>query len=265
MACCPAGKSLAGAYSWFQPKELGVEMFGANRSRNESDDIVALSGIAQKISSAASLTDVFRDAIEFVNATLPGNSCMIYVREADDFVLRASTETEPEVLHERKFNIGQGAAGWLAEQVAPILIPVSAPADPRFKFIGSMTDGDCEAVVIVPMTTGGRLVGAILAKDSTEHWYGQREVGLLSTLGFLIGTELERMRLEHENAQIEQKLRDRAVIERAKKLLQDELHISEEDAYLALQRESKRRRKPMSELAEAIILSKDLRSTLRSH
>jgi len=238
-------------------------MRSINRSRNDSDDFVALSGIAQKISTAASLTDVLKEAIEFVNATLPGTCCLIYVREASDFALRACTEPEPEILHEQNFKIGQDAANWLAEQVAPILIPFSAHKDPRFKFIRRLTDGDCEAVAIIPMVIGGGLVGAILAKDSAEHWYGQREVGLLSTLGFLIGTEIERTRLERENAEIEQKLKERNIVERAKKLLQDDLNISEEDAYLALQRESKRRRKPMNELAEAIVLSKALRSKLR--
>jgi uroporphyrinogen-III synthase len=66
--------------------------------------------------------------------------------------------------------------------------------------------------------------------------------------------------LERDNSRIEKKLRDRDVFERAKKILQDELQISEEDAYLTLQRESKRRRKPMNELAEAIALTDSLKS-----
>jgi uroporphyrinogen-III synthase len=41
--------------------------------------------------------------------------------------------------------------------------------------------------------------------------------------------------------------------------LQRELKISEEDAYLTLQRESRQRRKSMKEVAEALILSEELK------
>ncbi|MGB9489528.1 MAG: ANTAR domain-containing protein [Terriglobales bacterium] len=42
-------------------------------------------------------------------------------------------------------------------------------------------------------------------------------------------------------------------------MLQRELGMSEERAYLALQRQSRQRRKPMKEIAEAIILSGDVK------
>ena len=48
-------------------------------------------------------------------------------------------------------------------------------------------------------------------------------------------------------------------MERAKGILQRELGISEEDAYLTLQRQSRQRRKPMKEVAEAIVLSEEVR------
>lgn len=49
------------------------------------------------------------------------------------------------------------------------------------------------------------------------------------------------------------------MVERAKGLLQRELGLTEEQAYLALQRQSRQKRKPMKEIAEAIILSEELK------
>jgi hypothetical protein len=43
--------------------------------------------------------------------------------------------------------------------------------------------------------------------------------------------------------------------QRAKGILQRDLTISEPEAYLMLQRQSQQRRKPMKEIAEAIVLS----------
>jgi AmiR/NasT family two-component response regulator len=47
-------------------------------------------------------------------------------------------------------------------------------------------------------------------------------------------------------------------VERAKGILQHRHNLTEEEAYLRLRNESRRLRRPMRELAEAIILSEDL-------
>ncbi len=79
------------------------------------------------------------------------------------------------------------------------------------------------------------------------------------TLGFLAGATVERARLESENAHLLDRLETRKVVERAKGILQRDMQLSEEDAYLTLQRESRQRRKSMREVAEAIVLSEDLK------
>ena len=43
--------------------------------------------------------------------------------------------------------------------------------------------------------------------------------------------------------------------------MQRELRISEEDAYLTLQRESRQRRKSMREVAEAILLNDEIKNS----
>jgi uroporphyrinogen-III synthase len=53
------------------------------------------------------------------------------------------------------------------------------------------------------------------------------------------------------------------VVERAKGILQRELGLSEEQAYLALQKQSRQKRKAMREIAEAIILSEEVRENTR--
>ena len=51
----------------------------------------------------------------------------------------------------------------------------------------------------------------------------------------------------------------RKLIERAKGILQRDLGFTEEQSYLKLQQESRRRRMPMKQVAEAVVLSDDLR------
>jgi len=64
--------------------------------------------------------------------------------------------------------------------------------------------------------------------------------------------------LAEENARLTEELETRKVVERAKGILQQRFNLSEEDAYLRLRNQSRRLRRPMKELAEAIILAEDL-------
>ena len=82
---------------------------------------------------------------------------------------------------------------------------------------------------------------------------------MISTVGFLVGAELELARLEEANLTLSEQLQTRKLVERAKGILQRDLGLNEEQAYLALQRQSRQKRKAMKEIAEAIILGDEVR------
>ena len=66
-------------------------------------------------------------------------------------------------------------------------------------------------------------------------------------------------RLEDANSNLSEQLQTRKVVERAKGILQRDLALTEEQAYLTLQRQSRQKRKAMKEIAEAIVLSDEVR------
>jgi AmiR/NasT family two-component response regulator len=68
----------------------------------------------------------------------------------------------------------------------------------------------------------------------------------------------ENARLLEETQDMRRQLETRKLVERAKGILQHRQDLTEEEAYLRLRNESRRLRRPMRELAEAIILADDL-------
>ena len=58
--------------------------------------------------------------------------------------------------------------------------------------------------------------------------------------------------------EMKRRLEDRTLVERAKGILQQRYRLSEQDAYLRLRNESRRLRRPMRELAEAVLLAEGL-------
>ncbi len=106
-------------------------------------------------------------------------------------------------------------------------------------------------------------MGVINLQNREPHEYSEREIMLVSTIGFLVGAEIEMARLESENVHLSEKLETRKLVERAKGILQRELKLTEEEAYLTIQRQSRQRRKSMKEVSEAIVLSEDVRRGLQ--
>ena len=88
---------------------------------------------------------------------------------------------------------------------------------------------------------------------------------MISTAGFLVGAEIEMARLETENTNLSQQLETRKIVERAKGILQRDLGIDEEQAYLALQRQSRQTRKSMRQVAEAVVVTDELRRNSRTN
>ncbi len=109
----------------------------------------------------------------------------------------------------------------------------------------------------------GRVVGTINLQHRLPHAYKPREIRLISAIGFLVGAEIELARMEDVNSSLTDQLQTRKVVERAKGILQRDLGLSEEQAYLALQQQSRQKRKAMKEIAEAIILSTEVKENSR--
>jgi len=220
---------------------------------------VVLEGSAE-LPVAAPLEQVLAEVVEFTTSVLKCDSCFVYVLEDNELVLRASKNPHPEAVDRLKLKMGQGITGWVAEHGRPVAVSQNASQDPRFQLFNDLPEDRFEAFLSVPLLSRGRLVGVINLQHREPHRYSDRQIRLIAAMGLLVGAEIELAHLEKENSQLSARLETRKVVERAKGIMQRDLKISEQEAYLTLQRESRERRKSMRELAEAILLNDDIRN-----
>jgi uroporphyrinogen-III synthase len=217
--------------------------------------------IGSRIAAADSFHVVLNRIVDFVTSVIPCDSCFIYVLDEDKLVLRASKNPHEDLVDHLGVQFGQGITGWVAEHRVPVAIAADASNDSRFKAFKSLPEDHFEAMLCTPILCASRVVGVINLQHRLSYHHSTSEVRLLSMLGFLVGAEIERARLETENVQLAGRLETRKAVDRAKGILQRDLSLSEDDAYRAMQTESRQRRKSMREISEAIILSEDLRKT----
>lgn len=217
--------------------------------------------IGSRMAAADPFHAVLQRIIDFVSSVILCDSCFIYVLENDELVLRASKNPHANLVDHLGMKMGQGITGWVAQHRAPVSIASGALRDARFKMFKDLPEDLFEAFLSIPIQVAGKVVGVINLQHRKPYQHSKEEVRLLSMIGFLVGAEIERVRLETENLQLSDKLELRKIIDRAKGILQRDLGLDEDAAYHMLQKESRQRRKSMREIAEAILLSDDLRKS----
>jgi uroporphyrinogen-III synthase len=217
--------------------------------------------ISSRIAAADSLHLVLDRIVNFISSVIPCDSCFIYVLEGDNLVMRASKNPHADLVDQIGVQIGQGVTGWVAKHRQAVALASGASNDPRFKAFKNLPEDHFEAMLCTPIMCAGRVVGVINLQHRLSYRHTTHEVRLLSTLGHLVGAEIERARLETENSQLANRLETRKAVDRAKSILQRDLSLSEDDAYQMMHRESRQRRKSMREIADAILLSEELRRT----
>jgi uroporphyrinogen-III synthase len=230
---------------------------------DESFDVSFLNHTAAQLSAATPVHEVLGQVVKFVTTVVPCDSCMVYVLEGEELVLRASKNPRSEAVDRLKMRVGQGITGWVAQHLEPVALGECAYSDARFKLFNELPEDRFEAFLSVPIVSGGHVVGVINVQNRARHQFKEREIKLIATIGFLVGAEIERVRLESENSMLLDRLATRTYVDRAKGILQRELKVSEDDAYRMMQRESQDRCKSMKEIAEAVMLSDDLRRRFR--
>jgi len=195
------------------------------------------------------------------------DACLVYLieHETGEIVLRASQVPHAEDLGTLRMKMGEGVTGWVAEHKSVVALASNAASDERFKYFQALIEDTYEAFLSVPLVTGGDVVGVINVHHREEHGHTPDEIALLTFVGEQMGVAVSRSLLADQNARLLEEAREakrqleiRKVVERAKGILQHRHNLTEEEAYLRLRNESRRLRRPMKDLAEAIILAEDL-------
>src|SRR5579863_464356 len=225
--------------------------------------------ISKIVSSGSTLDQMLQELVGLTVTVTQCDACLLYLAEADgDEVLRASQLPHTEEIGHIRIKAGEGVTGWVAEHKSVVALDADAYTDKRFKKLPGLVEDTYEAFLSVPLISRGKVIGVINVHHKQPRQHPQEEIALLTFLGEQMGGAIAKSRLHAENARLHEEteemrrqLETRKVVERAKGILQSKYKLTEEAAYLRLRNESRRLRRPMRDLAEAIILAEDVVSS----
>src|SRR5208282_4965228 len=204
-----------------------------------SSHVALLHRISSIVSSELSLDEMLGEIVGLTAQVTECDACLVYLIEGD--------------------------TGWVAEHKSVVALSSNAAADARFKRFPALIEDTYEAFLSVPLVSGGDVIGVINVHHRKSHRHTSDEIALLTFVGEQMGGVISKSLLAEVNAKLveetqemKRQLETRKLVERAKGILQQRYGLSEEEAYLRLRNESRRLRRPMKDLAEAIILAEDL-------
>ncbi len=229
--------------------------------------LTLLHRISNIVSSELSIDEMLEELIGLTVQVTACDACLVYLidKNTNEIVLRASKVPHKEDLGVLRLKMGEGITGWVAEHKSPVALSQNASADHRFKRFQILEEDTYDAFLSVPLVTGGEVIGVVNIHHRDSHNHTAEETALVAFIGEQMGVALSRALLTEvnnelleEREEMKRQLEIRKLVERAKGILQRRYELTEEEAYLRLRNESRRLRRPMKELAEAIILAEDL-------
>ncbi|MEK6728166.1 MAG: GAF domain-containing protein [Candidatus Omnitrophota bacterium] len=222
--------------------------------------IEALSKVANLITSGLYLEELLRLIVhvtaEVMNSKV--SSLMLLGPEKNELTVRATQSISEAYNKKPNIKLGEGIAGIVARDNKPMAV-LDVKEDSRYLNQDiARKEGLC-SLASVPLAVKGKVIGVLNCYTSKKHKFSKQELGLLTALANQAAIAIENAELDLRARSAEEALTTRKLVERAKDILSQEANILPSQAYRLIQKQSMDSRKSMREIAEAIILARDIK------
>lgn len=226
--------------------------------------IEALSKVANLITSGLYLEELLRLIAQVTAEVMNSKISSLMLLDADkkELVVRATQSISEAYNKKPNVKLGEGIAGMVALENKPICV-LDVRQDSRYLNRDIAQKEDLCSLASVPLAVKSRVIGVLNCYTTKKHKFTKHELDVLTALANQAAVAIENAELDLRARSAEEALTTRKLIERAKDILSQEANILPSEAYRLIQKQSMDSRKSMREIAEAIILAKDIREKPR--
>ncbi len=224
--------------------------------------IKALAEISRAITSEQYLGDILK-LIVMVTAKVTGvEICSLWlieeVRGRKAIRLKATQAFEPAYVQDRILNMDEGVVGHVATCKEPVVIR-DVLKDDRFKEKNMAKKLGLVSMVGIPMQIKNEeVIGVLNCFTAVLHDFPETEVNLITAVANQAAVAIQNTKLMVDAEVIREELETRKLVERAKEILISKRKMEVDEAFRWIQKRSMDSRKPLREVAEAVLLSEDL-------
>ena len=218
--------------------------------------------ISQAITSELFLEDLFK-LIVMVTAKVTGvEICSLWLVDEDEnppvIRLKATQAIDREYVKDRVLRLDEGVVGYVVSTQRPLVIE-NVLTNERFKEKEMAAKLGLVSMVGVPLQgREDKVMGVLNCFTAKPHIFSATDINMLTAVASQAAVAIHNTELIIKTRVIEQELKSRKLVERAKEILMRRRQMSGEDAYRWIQKRSMDTRKSMLDIAEAIVLSEEL-------
>jgi GAF domain-containing protein len=243
--------------------QVGVAIMNA-RAHEEAlrrgRQVGTLSDVASSISSNRYIEEILQLIVTMTAELLGSSICsiMLHDEKKGELFIAATQSLSSEYKSKPNLKIGQSISGKVLRIKKPVTV-LDVRRDAEFMYPDLAEREGLVSMLSVPMMIRDRAVGVINAYTPAVHRFGEEEIKMLQGVANQAAVAIDNTRLLVKVLEMEDNIETRKVIERAKGILMKEEGYSEEEAYRAIHKKSMDTRKPMKEVAQALVLAKEIR------
>ncbi|MFO8049354.1 MAG: GAF and ANTAR domain-containing protein [Desulfosudaceae bacterium] len=224
--------------------------------------VKALADISRAVASEQYLEDILK-LIVLVTAKVTNlEICSLWMIEQKSgqkrIRLKATQAIEPEYVKDRVLNMDQGVVGFVATHKTPIIIK-DVLRDDRFHEKAMAEKLGLASMAGIPMLVKNQdVIGVLNCFTAEPHDFTETEVNLITAVAHQAAVAIHNTQLAMDAKIIREELETRKLVDRAKEVLVKQRQMPVDEAYRLIQKRSMDSRKPIREVAEAVLLSEGL-------
>ncbi len=221
--------------------------------------VETLSQVSATITSGRLLEEILHLLVTMTAEMMGSAICSIMLLDPEREELRiAATQSLSEVYRSKaNLKLGQSISGRALKERRPIAV-LDVTKDPGYTYPDlARKEGLC-SLLSVPMLVKDKPIGVINSYTAHEHSFTAEERKVLQAVANQAAIAIENTSLMEKSFEMQEALEVRKTVERAKGLLMRSKHISEEEAFRLMQRQSMDTRRSMRDIADALLLAGEL-------
>jgi signal transduction protein with GAF and PtsI domain len=229
------------------------------QSQSASRKVELLAMLGETVAIEGFLDRILQTISEMVAQTFDSPLCSIMMVDEDrrELSIKAARCSAPEYLNRMPIRIEDSLIGRVVRE-RKLVIVEDVRTEKLYRYPELARKAGLASLLSVPLLTTHGVIGTLNIYLRDRRSFSKEETLFAQALAGQAAMALENARLISESLEMKRTLEARKIVERAKGILQQRDGLTEEEAYLHLRSESRRMRRPMRNLAEAIILAEEL-------
>lgn len=225
----------------------------------ELDRLAAIREISEAASSDLLLQDILGLIVQVTANVMGSNICSLMLIDEDhDLLVLKATQSIDEAYNKKpSIKLGAGFAGKVAQENKPRQC-IDVIKEPLYLNKEIAKKCGLKSLLCVPMRAHGKVIGVINNYTTEPHEFSKAEIDTLIAIAGQAGLVISNFKLQKQINDAKAELQSRRIVEKAKWILIKQRGITEDEAFRLMQKESMNLRKPLKDIAEAVLIMDEM-------